>query len=52
MVRTQPIHRLLSTMEDPGPEDVAVDLRRVEVQRLRSAVDHGLEPFEFTSTRS
>jgi hypothetical protein len=37
-------------MEDPGPKDVAVDLRRVEVQRLRSAVDRGLEPVDFTSS--
>ena len=35
MVRPQPVDRLLPTMEDPGSKDVAVDLRRAEVQRLR-----------------
>lgn len=36
-------------MENPGPEDVAADLRRSEVQRLRSTVDHRLEPIDLAS---
>ena len=37
-------------METPGPKDVAIDLRRAEIQRLRSAVGHGLEPIDFASS--
>lgn len=39
-------------MESPGPKDVAAYLRRVKVQRLRSTVDHGLEPLVFASSGS
>jgi hypothetical protein len=52
MVWSQPINRVLSTVEDLGPKDVAVNLRRAEVQRLRSTVNHGLEPFDFTPSGS
>ena len=52
MVWPQPIDRILSAMEDSGPKDVAIDLRRAEIQRLRSAVDHGLEPVNFTPSGS
>ena len=52
MVWPQPIHRVLSTVEDLGPKDVAVDLRRVEVQRLCPPADHELEPVDFASSGS
>ena len=52
MVWPQLIDRILSTMEDSGPKDVAIDLRRAEIQRLCSAVDHGLEPVNFAPSRS
>ena len=52
MVRPQLVYRLLPTVENLGPEDVAFDLRRAKVQRMRSTVDHGLEPLEFPSPRS
>lgn len=52
MVWPQPVYRLLSTVEDFGPQDVAVDLRRVKIQRMRSTADHGLEPPELPSARS
>jgi len=52
MVWPQLIDRILSAVEDSGPKDVAIDLRRSEVQRLRPAVDYWLESVNFAPSGS